>query len=103
MHMPSLTAPPMRLRGPRAPLRIGRRTGLTSAAALVAGAAAFGWPWLVAAGAAPFLLAIAPCVAMCAAGACMAGIGRSRPTAAAPHDPAGRSGTPVGATQGRPS
>ncbi len=32
-----------------------------------------GWPWLVAAGLAPLVLASLPCVAMCAAGLCMMG------------------------------
>jgi hypothetical protein len=38
-------------------------------AALVAGAA-LNWNWLVAAGIAPLLLAVLPCVAMCALGLC---------------------------------
>lgn len=32
---------------------------------------AFGWSWLVAAGIAPLLLSVLPCVAMCALGLCM--------------------------------
>ncbi|RWA97364.1 hypothetical protein [Mesorhizobium sp.] len=32
---------------------------------------AFGWSWLVAAGVAPLLLSVLPCVAMCALGLCM--------------------------------
>ena len=39
-------------------------------AALLAGAA-LSWNWLVAAGIAPILLALAPCAAMCAFGLCM--------------------------------
>jgi hypothetical protein len=34
-----------------------------------------GWDWLVAAGLAPVVLAVLPCVAMCAAGLCMIRIG----------------------------
>ena len=30
-----------------------------------------GWPWLVAAGVAPILLALAPCAVMCGLGLCM--------------------------------
>jgi hypothetical protein len=33
--------------------------------------AAFNWGWLVAAGVAPILLAVLPCLAMCALGLCM--------------------------------
>lgn len=36
-------------------------------------AAKFNWGWLVAAGIAPILLAMAPCAAMCALGLCMKG------------------------------
>ena len=32
---------------------------------------AFNWSWLVAAGLAPLLLSVLPCVAMCALGICM--------------------------------
>ena len=39
----------------------------------------FGWPWLVAAGLAPLILAVAPCAVMCAAGLCMHKIGK-KPT-----------------------
>lgn len=48
-----------------------RRTGLIVAGVIVIGGLAFGWPWLVAVGAAPFLLFVLPCVAMCAIGVCM--------------------------------
>ena len=40
-----------------------------AAAALVAGAT-LNWSWLVAVGVAPLLLAVLPCVAMCALGLC---------------------------------
>jgi hypothetical protein len=69
----SLTTPSPRLSAPWAPSWIKSRQGLIFAAAavLIAGAAALGWPWLVAAGIAPLLLAAAPCLAMCALGLCM--------------------------------
>jgi len=49
----------------------GRR-GLIALAAVVLGTGAyFNWSWLVAAGIAPVLVALAPCAAMCALGLCM--------------------------------
>lgn len=48
-----------------------RRTWLAVAAAALVGGAALNWGWLVAVGAAPLLLALAPCAAMCALGLCM--------------------------------
>lgn len=43
----------------------------------VAGAVlAVNWGWLVAAGIAPVLLAVAPCALMCGLGLCMGGMGR---------------------------
>lgn len=49
----------------------GRR-GLIAAAILLAVPALWlGWPWLVAAGLAPLLLAVAPCAIMCGLGLCM--------------------------------
>ena len=38
---------------------------------LIAVAAAWQWSWLVAIGAAPLLLSVAPCAAMCGLGLCM--------------------------------
>lgn len=51
---------------------VGRRGVLLGlgAVALVAGLA-LNWSWLVAAGIAPLLLGVLPCVAMCALGLCM--------------------------------
>ncbi len=51
---------------------LGGRRGLIvlAALALVAGLA-LNWDWLVAAGIAPLLVAVLPCVAMCALGLCM--------------------------------
>jgi hypothetical protein len=53
----------------------GRRR-LILAALLVAAAGTYlGWGWLVAAGIAPILIALAPCAAMCALGLCMSKMG----------------------------
>jgi len=52
--------------------RISRRAGLLGlGTAGVLAATGLGWPWLVAAGLAPIILALAPCAAMCALGLCM--------------------------------
>lgn len=44
---------------------------------LVGGGLAAGWSWLVALGVAPFILSVAPCMAMCAVGACVMARGNS--------------------------
>ena len=49
----------------------GRRIWIALAVILLFGGAALNWGWLVAAGIAPLLLALAPCAAMCALGLCM--------------------------------
>jgi hypothetical protein len=55
---------------------LGGRKGLLIVAALVIAAGlAFNWSWLVAAGIAPLLIGVLPCVAMCALGLCMRNIG----------------------------
>ena len=46
--------------------------------ALVGAGLALGWPWLVAAGLAPLVLALLPCALMCAAGLCMMGKGQGQ-------------------------
>lgn len=48
-----------------------RRVQLVLAASFLGAGAWFKWDWLVAAGAAPLLLAIAPCAVMCLMGMCM--------------------------------
>ena len=49
---------------------------LVVVALLIIGAGlALNWSWLVAAGVAPILLALAPCAAMCALGVCMSRMG----------------------------
>jgi len=52
------------------------RTALAIVALAVIGAGlALNWSWLVAAGIAPILVALAPCAAMCALGLCMGRMG----------------------------
>lgn len=46
----------------------GRRGMIVLAVAALGAGAYFNWGWLVAAGIAPLLLALAPCAAMCALG-----------------------------------
>lgn len=48
----------------------GRRSLILAAIALTGGGLALGWNWLVAVGAAPLILSLAPCAAMCALGMC---------------------------------
>lgn len=53
---------------------LGTRFGLLAIATLALGFGAYSnWGWLVAAGIAPILLALAPCAVMCAMGMCMGG------------------------------
>lgn len=62
----------------------GNRLALGAAAlGVIAVAAAWQWAWLVAIGAAPLLLSVAPCAAMCGLGLCMSRMG-GRACAAAP-------------------
>ena len=49
----------------------GRRGLLLLATVAVVGGLVSSWSWLAAAGIAPLLLSVAPCVAMCALGLCM--------------------------------
>ncbi len=48
----------------------GRRGLIIGGIAIVAAGLALGWNWLSAIGAAPIILSLAPCAAMCALGAC---------------------------------
>lgn len=51
---------------------LGRpRVLLTLAAIAIVAGLAFNWNWLVAAGLAPILISVLPCLVMCALGACM--------------------------------
>ena len=55
---------------------LGNRKVLAVLAIAIVGAGlALNWSWLVAAGIAPILVALAPCAAMCALGLCMKGMG----------------------------
>ena len=55
---------------------LGNRKVLVLLAIVIVGAGvALNWSWLVAAGIAPILLALAPCAAMCALGVCMSRMG----------------------------
>lgn len=55
---------------------LGNRKVLLVLAIVIVGAGvALNWSWLVAAGIAPILLALAPCAAMCALGLCMSRMG----------------------------
>ncbi|MDX8491673.1 hypothetical protein RFN29_08785 [Mesorhizobium sp. VK22B] len=49
----------------------GRRGQIAAGVAIAVAGLAFNWSWLVAAGIAPALLSLLPCVAMCALGLCM--------------------------------
>jgi len=63
---------PSRPLADRLPSWLQGRRGLIALTALALGlGAAFNWSWLVAAGIAPLLLSVLPCVAMCALGLCM--------------------------------
>ena len=73
-------AHPIRLRMP-----FGRRGWFIAGFALIAAGMVLNWGWLTAIGAAPLILALAPCAAMCAAGLCV--IGGSK-TCATKSDPA---------------
>ena len=54
-------------------LPLGRRGLMIAAFAVIAAGMALNWSWLTAVGAAPLILSLAPCAAMCALGLCMRG------------------------------
>jgi len=61
-----------------------------------AGAMVLGWDWLVAAGVASIIVAVAPCLVMCALGLCMNRMGKSgQSTAATPPAAPGTDVPPV--------
>jgi len=64
----------------------GRRGLIILAAVVVIAGLALNWSWLVAAGIAPILLGVLPCLAMCALGLCMHRAG-SKSCAASPGNP----------------
>lgn len=66
------TSRPFRLQMP-----FGRRGWLVTAMAVIAAGMALNWGWLAAIGAAPLILALAPCAVMCAVGACAMGGGKT--------------------------
>lgn len=55
------------------PMPSRRQALMLAGFAAIGGGAAFNWDWLVAVGAAPLILSLAPCAAMCALGLCMRG------------------------------
>ncbi|MGE0333854.1 MAG: hypothetical protein AB7Q76_01070 [Gammaproteobacteria bacterium] len=66
-----------------------RRVLLVLAALVIAAGLALNWSWLAAAGIAPILISVLPCLAMCALGLCMnRGSGKSCSTDANPREPA---------------
>ena len=66
----------------------GRRGLVIGGIAVVGTGLALGWNWLTAIGAAPIILALAPCAAMCAVGACAMMKGNSAATAPSSPDQA---------------
>jgi hypothetical protein len=78
------------------------RRNMLIAIALAGGAGAlfFGWDWLVAAGVASIIVAVAPCLVMCALGLCMSRKSKSDQTAAAV--PAATPGPNVQAARSEP-
>lgn len=67
-----------------------RRALLGAAAGLIGGGMVLNWGWLTAVGAAPIIVSLAPCAAMCGLGLCMKGGtgSSSSKQAAAPQSPA---------------
>ncbi|MEQ5825764.1 hypothetical protein J3456_00170 [Sulfitobacter sp. NFXS29] len=55
------------------PMPSRRQTLMLTGFAAIGGGAALNWDWLTAVGAAPLILSLAPCAAMCALGLCMRG------------------------------
>ncbi len=70
------------------PMPARRQTLMLTGFAAIGGGAALNWEWLTAVGAAPLLLSLAPCAAMCALGLCMRGS-----SSCAKNDPVARSDT----------
>lgn len=74
----------------------GRRGLIVLAVIALATGLVSNWSWLVAAGIAPLLLALAPCAAMCALGLCMGrGGDKSCSTQSDPADQAKKAGEPT--------
>ncbi len=66
----------------------GRRGLIIGGTAIMAAGLALGWNWLSAIGAAPIILSLAPCAAMCALGACAMMRGNSSCVKSGSLDPA---------------
>lgn len=80
------------------PYTSGKRGLILAAVAIAAAGVALNWSWLVAAGIAPLLLSVLPCVAMCALGLCMKkGSGKS---CSSGDQAAGRNNNSRGGTEG---
>jgi hypothetical protein len=67
-----------------------------------AGALVFGWDWLVAAGVASIIIAMAPCLVMCALGLCMNRMGKSDQSAAGTPSTTPGSDVQIGKTEPQP-
>lgn len=57
--------------------RLGRRGLILTAMAVIGAGMALNWGWLTAIGAAPLILALAPCAVMCGLGLCIMGGSKS--------------------------
>lgn len=64
----------------------GRRGLVIAATAIIGGGMALNWSWLTAIGAAPLILAVAPCALMCATGYCVMCKGKSCDSRKTPAD-----------------
>lgn len=75
----------------------GWRGAIVLAVVALAAGLALGWSWLIAAGIAPILISVLPCVAMCALGLCM---NRRGGRSCSAEDPSSKTiDTTTGATQ----
>ena len=81
------------------PWLTGRRGLIIGGVAVVGAGLALGWNWLTAIGAAPIILSLAPCAAMCAVGACAMMKANSASTAPNSPDQATTSGRIAGPDQ----
>lgn len=76
MSTEEITAPTIQRQSPALGLPSwlgGRRLWVLAGLAVVGAGLALNWDWLTAAGAAPILISLLPCAAMCALGLCMRG------------------------------